>query len=133
MPIHKVELTPDADGNAATVTLNTDLNMWNFFKFQDEGLIEERFVNEIFKAQANPEDLNYKIMMKAPWMAYYNANPKGMSEKEFFERFPHDMELAMTMYFEIVQGKSKKKGHSKETSNKQQNKRKKAKVRNFPN
>lgn len=108
MPIHKVKLMPDANGNQQEVILNSDISLGMMRKLKSEGLISKTFLNDMIKVENDPSLMNFDEMTNAPYIAYRNANPNGMTQEEFEDRFPNDMELQGLLYGEIVSGESKK-------------------------
>lgn len=108
MPIHKVKLLPDANGNQQEVILNSDISLGMMRKLKSEGLISKTFLNDMVKVENDPSLMNFDEMANAPYIAYRNANPNGMTQEAFEDRFPNDMELQGLLYGEIVSGESKK-------------------------
>jgi len=68
-------------------------------------------------------------MLNAPYIAYLNANPNGMSKEEFDSKIPIDIELCMEIIMEMLSGSIKAKpqlaqNFQQSTKNKNKSKKK---------
>ena len=103
MTTKKIELL---DGTF--VDINTRISLMAMRNAQKEGLFSKDYLQKMILADSDPSKMNFEDMENAPFVAYRNANPQGMTRDEFNDVLPNDMELFGTIYTEIIQGEAKK-------------------------
>jgi hypothetical protein len=117
------------------VKLNTSLTLNAFLKAQEQGYFSKNILSAMMGIVTNsgvPSDAIKGIgdtdMLNAPYIAYLNANPNGMSKEEFDSKIPIDIELSMEIIMEILSGNIKSKpqlAQNFQNSTKSKNKSKK--------
>lgn len=90
------------------VDINTRISLWTMRQAQKEGLFSKDYLQQMILADSDPSKMNFEDMENAPFVAYRNANPNGMTRDEFNKMLPNDLELFGTIYAEIIQGEVKK-------------------------
>jgi len=106
--IYELDLKPDLDGEVVTVNLNTTLTLFSMRKMQNEGLISKTFLSDMALAQSDPSKAKMEDMMNAPYIAYKNANPNGMTQEEFESKVNSNLEMCGELYGEIIAGEANK-------------------------
>lgn len=96
------------DGGMEEVKGDTRITLATFRKYQEEGLISKRFLNNLLVASNNPADADLSDMYNAAYMAYLNANSNPISRDEFEARIYFDTQEAAQLYSEIISGQAKK-------------------------
>jgi hypothetical protein len=98
------------------VKLNTSVTLNAFLKAQEQGYFSKNILSAMMGIVTNsgvPSDAIKGIgdtdMLNAPYIAYLNANPNGMSKEEFDSKMPIDIELSMEILMELLSGSVKTK------------------------
>jgi len=122
------------DGQEAK--LNTGITLNAFLKAQEQGYFSKNILSAMMGIVTNsgvPSDAVKGItdtdMLNAPYIAYLNANPNGMSKEEFDSKIPIDIELCMEIIMEMLSGSIKAKpqlaqNFQQSTKNKNKSKKK---------
>nr|WP_312986030.1 hypothetical protein [Clostridioides sp.] len=122
--------------NGQEAKLDTSITLNAFLKAQEQGYFSKNILSAmmgIVTKSGVPEDAVNGIadidMLNAPYIAYLNANPNGMSKEEFDSKIPIDIELCMEIIMEILTGNIKAKpqlaqNFQKSTKNKNNSKKK---------
>lgn len=108
--IYELDLRPDVDGEIKTVTLDTSLSLYFFKKMQQENLLSKNFVGNLAVTEADPAKANYDDIFNAPYIAYRNANPNGMTKEEFESKVRFDMDMCSIIYADIINGEQRRDG-----------------------
>lgn len=101
---YELDLKPDLDGEVETVKLDSTLTLYGMRKMQNEGLISKNFLSNMAMAESDPTKANLEDMLNAPYIAYRNANPNGMTQEEFEARVDINLEMCGELYAEIIKG-----------------------------
>jgi|GEM_PF-1496854 len=102
--------------NGQEVKLDTSITLNAFLKAQEQGYFSKNILSAmigIVTKSGVPEDATKGItdtdVLNAPYMAYLNANPNGMSKEKFDSNIPIDIELCVEIIGEILSGNVKSK------------------------
>lgn len=105
---YELDLNPDLDGEIKTVVLDTSISLFFLRKMQMEGWVSKTFIGNLALAESDPSKAGFDDMLNAPYIAYRNANPNGMSKDEFESMVNLNMDMCGTLYADIIAGNSVK-------------------------
>lgn len=105
---YELDLIPDLDGEVKTVILDTSISLYFLRKMQMEGWVSKTFIGNLALAESDPSKAGFDDMLNAPYIAYRNANPNGMTKDDFESKIKLDMDMCGALYAEIIAGNSAK-------------------------
>jgi hypothetical protein len=98
------------------VKIDTSVTLNTFSKAQQQGYFSKDILSAmmgIVTSSGVPSDaikgMNDTDMLNAPYIAYLNANPNGMSKEDFDSKLPIDIEFCMEIFAEMISGNIKTK------------------------
>lgn len=103
---YELDLIPDLDGEVKTVILDTSISLYFLRKMQMEGWVSKTFIGNLALAESDPSKAGFDDMLNAPYIAYRNANPNGMTKDDFESKIKVDMDMCGTLYAQIIAGNS---------------------------
>ena len=90
--------------NGEEVTVNPKVNALLLKKLRDEeGFVTKLLINSFIKK----EDIDEFVLIDGVFIAYRQANPKGMKYEEFLELYEFDFEEAAEILFAVITKKGK--------------------------
>lgn len=113
--------------NGQKVKISTKLSLAEMKIARSEGLISDTLIADMLQLEKDPTKMNFEDMENAPFIAYRNANPNGMSREEFEVLVPYDVDLFGQVYAGIISGEAHKKQMAENFKKATNNKKKKPK------